>query len=234
MLEVSKINVFYEDIHALWEVSLSVGQGEMVSLIGANGAGKSTIVEAIAGLLPLRGGQVSFAGQRLDLLPAHKVVEAGVSLVLEERGIFPGMNVLENLELGAFLPGARAGSAQVFEAVYSLFPILADRGAQAAGTLSGGEQQMLAIGRAMMSNPKLLMLDEPSLGLAPLIVKNIFKAVKDINESGTGVLLVEQNVRAALELADRAYVLENGRITNEGEGRTLLDDESVLEAYLGA
>ena len=233
MLYVDSIDVFYGQIQALWQVSLALEEGELVSLIGANGAGKSTIVESIAGLLPLSGGSVEFHGQRLDREPAHRVVEQGVSLIPEEKGIFPGMTVQENLEMGAFTPRGRTLKDETFPFVYEMFPVLESRKVQAAGTLSGGEQQMLAIGRALMSKPRLLMCDEPSLGLAPVIVKNIFRILQQINQSGVGILLVEQNVRAALGLARRAYIIENGRVTGQGESKSLLNDEQVRDAYLG-
>ncbi len=234
MLEVEKIDVFHGELQALWGVSLEVGDGDLVSLIGANGAGKSTIVETISSLLAPASGSVKFNGLRLDREPAHKVVALGVCLIPEERGVFPGMSVMENLELGAFTPQSRKMRHETFEFVYELFPVLNARKKQAAGTLSGGEQQMLAIGRALMGKPKLLMCDEPSLGLAPLVVKDIFKVIKQINASGVSILLVEQNVRAALGLAQRAYIIENGRVAAHGEARNLLADEKVREAYLGA
>lgn len=233
MLEVEKIDVFHGHLQAIWGVSIQVGDGDLVSLVGANGAGKSTIVETISGLNTPTAGRITFNGVRLDRSPAHRVVSLGVSLIPEERGLFPGMSVLENLELGAFRPETRKIRNETFPFVYELFPILKSRSAQKAGTLSGGEQQMLAVGRALMAKPKLLMCDEPSLGLAPLVVKNIFEVIRQINESGVGILLVEQNVRAALNLAKRAYIIENGRVTGEDEAKRLLDDEKVREAYLG-
>lgn len=233
MLEVNNIDVYHGDIQALWNVSLRVDEEELVSLIGANGAGKSTIVETISGLHTPASGTVVFNGVRLDREPSHKVVELGLCLIPEEKGIFPGMSVLENLELGAFNAESRKVRGQTFQSVYELFPVLKSRRKQAAGTLSGGEQQMLAIGRALMGKPKLLMCDEPSLGLAPLIVKSIFEVIKQIKKSGVSFLLVEQNVRAALELAKRAYIIENGRVAGHGEATSLLDDEKVIGAYLG-
>ena len=233
MLEVNNIDVFHGDLQALWDVSLKVDEGEIVSLIGANGAGKSTIVESIASLLTPTSGDIRFQGVRIDMEPTHKVVALGVSLIPEERGLFPGMSVLENLELGAFTPPSRKARQESFQLVYELFPILKARKNQISGTLSGGEQQMAAIARALMSKPKILMCDEPSQGLAPLVVKNIFQVIKQINESGVGILLVEQNVRAALGLTERAYVIENGRVTAEGESKHLLADKRVQEAYLG-
>jgi branched-chain amino acid transport system ATP-binding protein len=233
MLEVEKIEVFHGEIQALWQVSIKIEAGELVSLIGANGAGKSTIVEAISGLLPLAGGSIKFDGMSLNKEPAHRVVERGICLIPEERGIFPGMSVLENLELGAFTPASRRVRNETLEFVYELFPVLKNRQKQKAGTMSGGEQQMLAIGRALMAKPRLLMCDEPSLGLAPIIVKNIFTVIEQINQSGVSVLLVEQNVKAALSLSQRAYIIENGRITEEGSSQSLLHDERVKDAFLG-
>jgi len=233
MLEVNNIDVYHGDLQALWDVSLKVEEGELVSLIGANGAGKTTAVETISGLYTPASGTVIFNGVRLDKEPTHRVVALGVCLIPEEKGIFPGMSVLENLELGAFTSESRKARGETFEAVYRLFPVLEERKKQVAGTLSGGEQQMLAIGRALMAKPKLLMCDEPSLGLAPLIVKSIFEVIKQINKSGVGILLVEQNVRAALGLAQRAYIIENGRVSGHGDAKSLLDDEKVRDAYLG-
>jgi len=233
MLIVDNIDVYHGEIQALWEVFLELEEGELVSLIGANGAGKSTIVESISSLLPLAAGRIEFQGVRLDKEPAHKVVEQGVSLIPEEKGIFPGMTVLENLEMGAFTSESRKRRNETFPFVFELFPILESRKGQEAGTLSGGEQQMLAIGRALMSKPKLLMCDEPSLGLAPLIVKNIFRILKQINQSGVSILLVEQNVRAALGLSQRAYIIENGRVAGHGDAKSLLDEKKIKDAYLG-
>ena len=234
MLKVDKIDVYHGELQALWDVSLEVAEGEMVSLIGANGAGKSTIVESISGLNPLASGSITFNSVSLNKIPAHRIVEFGICLIPEERGIFPGMTVLENLELGAFTHESRVHRYETLSSVYELFPILKSRKSQKAGTMSGGEQQMLAVARALMSRPKMLMCDEPSLGLAPIVVKNIFKAIQKINKSGVGVLLVEQNVKAALGLSKRAYIIENGRITGQGESKTLLEDEKVKEAFLGA
>ena len=233
MHEVNHIDAYHGDLQALWAVSLKIYEGELVSLIGANCAGKSTIIETISGLLTPAAGRVIFNGVRLDKEPTHNIVKLGICLVPEERGIFPGMSVLENLELGAFTPKSRNLRNETFKFVYELFPILKSRKKQGAGTLSGGEQQMLAIGRALMSKPKLLMLDEPAMGLAPLIVKAIFGVIQQINKSGVSIFLVEQNVRAALGLANRAYIIENGRITGQGDAKRLLDDENIKAAYLG-
>jgi len=233
MLEVNNIDVYHGDLQALWDVSLFMNEGELVSLIGANGAGKTTIVETISGLLTPSAGSVTLDGVRLDQMPTHKVVKMGICLAPEEKGIFTGMTVLENLELGAFVPVSRRIRNETFQFVFELFPVLEERKKQTAGTLSGGEQQMLAIGRALMSKPKLLLLDEPSLGLAPIIVKSIFGVIKQINETRVGVLLVEQNVGAALSLANRAYIVENGRIAGSGDAKGLLDDEKIRDAYLG-
>jgi branched-chain amino acid transport system ATP-binding protein len=233
VLELRDIDVYHGDLQALWGVSLDVQEGELVSLIGGNGAGKTTIVESIAGLLTPARGSIHFQGERLDLKPAHKIVEAGVGLIPEDKGIFRGMTVLENLELGAFALQSRKRRPETFAFVFDLFPLLESRKAQMAGTLSGGEQQMLAIGRALMGRPRLLMCDEPSLGLAPLVVKNIFKAIKQINRSGVGLLLVEQNVKAALGLAQRGYIIENGRVAGQGKAGDLLNDDKIRGAYLG-
>ena len=233
MLEVKNIDVYHGDLQALWDVSLEVREGELVALIGANGAGKTSIVETISGLLTPAAGSVIYNGMRLEKEPTHNIVKLGVCLTPEERGVFPGMTVLENLELGAFTPKSRSLRNETLKFVYELFPILKSRRKQAAGTLSGGEQQMLIIGRALMSTPKLLMHDEPSCGLAPLIVMAIFEVIQQINRSGVSILLVEQNVRAALGLANRAYIVENGRIAGHGDAKSLLDDENVKDAYLG-
>jgi branched-chain amino acid transport system ATP-binding protein len=233
MLEVDGIDVYHGEIQALWQVSFKVEAGELVALLGANGAGKSTIVESISGLLPLAGGSIRFDGVNLGGEPAHRIVDRGVSLIPEERGIFPGMSVLENLELGAFTSRSRKKIKETLRFLYDLFPILKSRLDQKAGTMSGGEQQMLAIARALMAKPTMLMCDEPSLGLAPIIVKQIFSVIKQINQAGVSILLVEQNVTAALNLSQRAYIIENGRVTGEGESQSLLEDEKVRDAYLG-
>ncbi len=234
MLEVQNVDVFHGDIQALWDVSLRVSEGEMVALIGANGAGKTTMVETISGLLRAKAGAITFNNVRIDKEASHKIVQLGISLVPEDKGIFPGMSVLENLELGAFPAESRKQKEETSKSVYGLFSILKSRLQQSAGTLSGGERTMLAIGRALMARPKLLVLDEPSLGLAPLVVKDIFKVIQEIQDSNVSTLLVEQNVRAALRIATRAYIVENGRIADHGKAEKFLHDEKVVEAYLGA
>ena len=234
MLEIEGMNVSYGDFKALWDVSFRVGKEEVVALIGANGAGKTTIFKTISGLLKPTAGGILFEGAPMEKAPIHKRVEMGISLVPEGRGLFPGMSILENLEMGAFIDRGRRSKNETLDQVYEMFPILKTRKKQAAGTLSGGEQQMLAIGRGLMSKPKLLLLDEPSWGLSPLMSKNIFEAARRINSSGVTILLVEQNVRMALELANRAYVVENGRIVEEGDSEGMLNSQHIREAYLGA
>ena len=233
LLELSGVDVAYGDLPALRGVDLAVEAGETLSVVGANGAGKTTMLRTISGLLRPRRGEVRFEGERIDRLPCHRVVERGVVHVPEGRKVFPSLSVRENLELGSYTRAAKARRAESLARVFGLFPRLREREGQAAGTLSGGEQQMLAIGRALMTLPKLLMLDEPSLGLAPLIVKEIFHTIAAINRDGTTVLLVEQNTRQALALSRRGYVLENGRVALVGSGAELLDNEHVKRAYLG-
>jgi branched-chain amino acid transport system ATP-binding protein len=233
MLKVDNINAYYGDLQALWGVSLQVNDGELVALVGPNGAGKTTTLKVITGLLKLASGSVNFNDHNLGKKTVHKIVELGISQVPEGGRIFSGMSVLENLELGAFVPEARKVKDQSLKWVYEIFPRLEERQNQQAGTLSGGERQMLAIGRALMSKPRLLLLDEPSFGLAPILVQQMFEMIEEINKQGVTVLLVEQNVRAALELAQRAYVIENGRIVGEGKGDDLLSFESIRSAYLG-
>lgn len=233
MLELEGVNAGYKDLQVLWGVSLRVGEGELVALVGPNGAGKTTTLRIISGLLKPTAGSVRFLGCRLDKEPAHRIVEMGIAQVPEGGRVFTGMSVQENLELGAFTARARKERAQTIRWVYQLFPRLEERKNQRAGTLSGGERQMLAIGRALMARPRLLLLDEPSFGLAPILVEQMFEMIAEINRQGVAVLLVEQNVRAALELAQRAYVIENGRIVGEGSGDALLSFESVRSAYLG-
>ena len=234
LLELTDVHVHYGKVEALKGVSLTVDEGEIVTLIGGNGAGKSTTLKTISGLRPVSAGTIRFQGESVVGTPAHKLVERGLSQAPEGRGIFPGMTVLENLEMGAYTrKGGRAAITGELDRVFELFPRLAERQKQAGGTLSGGEQQMLAIGRALMAGPKLLLLDEPSMGLAPKLVAQIFDIVTEINRQGTTILLVEQNAAQALRRAHRAYVLETGRIVRSDTAAALLDDESVKAAYLG-
>ena len=233
MLSLDKLNVFYGGIHALRDVSLHVSAGEVVTLIGANGAGKSTTLRAITGLLTPRSGRIQFEGRDITGMPAHQLVAYGISMAPEGRGIFANLTVLENLEMGAYLVRDKARVATDIERAFTLFPRLRERAKQPAGTLSGGEQQMLAIGRALMSRPKLLLLDEPSLGLAPLVCHTIFTTIDEIKSTGTTVLLVEQNANAALKHSDRGYVLETGAVTLEGSAASIAGDPRVREAYLG-
>lgn len=231
MLEVQGLNTFYGKIQVLWDVSLQVQEGEIVAIVGSNGAGKTTLLNSILGLVRPASGSVTFLGRRIDGLPSHAIAEQGISIVPEGGRVFPDMNVRENLEMGAYHAWGRRGEA--LEYVYQLFPRLKERERQLARTLSGGERQMLAIARALMSRPRLCLFDEPSYGLAPLMVREIFEIVQKIREQGVTVLLVEQNVRRALEIADRAYVLENGRICMEGECEELLESDHIRRAYLG-
>jgi len=233
LLRLDAIDAFYGDLQALAAVSLEVGPGEIVALVGANAAGKSTTLRVVSGLVAPRRGRVLFGDEDLTGVAAHRRVERGIVQVPEGRRLFPFMSVVENLLLGAHTARARAERATTLEYVYSLFPALADRRTQLAGSLSGGEQQLCAIGRALMARPRVLMLDEPSLGLAPIIVKEIFRIIGEINQLGTTVLLVEQNTRQALALSRRGYVLENGRVVLEGSGAELLGNEHVKRAYLG-
>jgi branched-chain amino acid transport system ATP-binding protein len=233
MLDAKHIDVYYGDAQALWDVSFSVKQGEIVTLVGSNGAGKSTTLKAISGLVPPSSGEILLEGNRIDRTPAHRIVELGVAQIPEGRRLWPGLSVQENLELGAYIPAARAMRAETMEWVFQLFPLLRKRRTQLAGTLSGGEQQMLAIGRGLLSRPKLLILDEPSLGLAPLLVGEVFETIQKINGEGMTILLVEQNVNHALAISNRGYVMETGRIVISGSGKELLADDHVKTAYLG-
>ncbi len=233
MLDIKDINVYYGAIHAIKGISLSVDEGEIVTLIGANGAGKSTTLRTISGLLKPKTGSINFLGNNIAGMPAHKIVREGISQVPEGRRIFAEMSVQENLELGAFTRNDKAEIQSDFKMVFGRFPRLEERRLQLAGTLSGGEQQMLAMGRALMSRPKLLLLDEPSMGLAPLLIKEIFNIIVDINKTGTTILLVEQNANMALSIANRAYVLETGRITISGDAKELAASEDIRKAYLG-
>ena len=232
ILKVEDINVYYGSIHAIKGVSFEVNEGEIVTLIGANGAGKSTTLNTISGLLHSKTGSISFMGENLGKFPCHKIVSKGLALVPEGRRVFLQMTVQENLEMGAYTQGG-ASIAQDLEAVYQQFPRLKERFKQVAGTLSGGEQQMLAMGRALMSHPKLLMLDEPSMGLAPILVEQIFEIIQNLHKAGTTILLVEQNAQAALSIADRGYVLETGKVVTTGTGKELLESPAIKKAYLG-
>jgi len=231
MLEVNSLNVSYGEIQVLWDVSLKVDKGEIVALLGSNGAGKTTLLKTIAGLLKPSSGSVNYLNERIDRLPPHKIVEKGVALVPEGRGLFPYMTVYENLLMGAYTQ--HKDNKEVINWIYEIFPILKERKNQLASTLSGGEQQMLSIARSLMSNPKLLMLDEPSQGLGPKVVLKILDTVKLINERGVTIMLVEQSVPFALELANRVYVIENGRIVHSGRSEEIRSLEDVKKAYLG-
>jgi len=233
LLRIEELNVRYGDVQVLHSVALEAYDKEIVTIVGGNGAGKSTLLKTIAGILRPSAGAIWLDGERIDQFPSHRIVDQGLVRIPEGRKVFPTMSVLENLELGSYLPKAKAKRAESLEKVFSLFPILRERLRQTGGTLSGGEQQMLAIGRGLMSLPRLLMLDEPSLGLAPILVREIFRTVQEINQEGTAILLVEQNVFSALDMANRGYVLENGRIVLQGESKVLLSDEYIKEAYLG-
>lgn len=233
MLKVDNINVYYGNIQALKGVSLEVNEGEIVTLIGANGAGKSTLLKTLSGLLKPKQGTIEYLGSSIAKKPAQLIVKSGISHVPEGRRVFSNMTVDENLDLGAYLRRDRAGIAKDKERVFTLFPRLLERRKQPSGTLSGGEQQMLAMGRAIMAKPKLLLLDEPSMGLAPLMVQTIFSIIKEINEAGTTILLVEQNAHMALSIADRAYVIETGKVVISGDAKELQASDEVKAAYLG-
>ena len=233
MLVLEDVNVYYGAIHALKGISFEVNQGEIVTLIGSNGAGKSTSLKTVSGLLRSKTGKITFKGENLANIAPQVIVAKGISQVPEGRHVFANMTVIENLELGAYLRKDKAGIKQDMQRVYELFPRLLERNSQISGTLSGGDQQMLAMGRALMSKPQLLLLDEPSMGLAPILVKQIFSIIKEINASGTTILLVEQNAHMALSIANRAYVLETGKIVLSGDSKTLAASEEVRKAYLG-
>ncbi len=232
-MEVKKVNLAYGQMEVLKEVSLQVREREIVSLIGANSAGKSSMLNAISGLVPISGGEILFQGKRIDSLPSHEIIEKGIIQVPEGRRIFPFMTVKENLEMGSYNRRAREKSQESVQRVYELFPRLAERKNQLGESMSGGEQQMLAVGRALMADPKILMLDEPSLGLAPIVVEMIFKVLQEVNRQAVTLLLVEQNVKESLDISSRGYVLENGRVVLEGAAGDLLENAHLKKAYLG-
>jgi branched-chain amino acid transport system ATP-binding protein len=233
MLEVSNIDTFYGRIQALWDVSLTIDEAEIVALVGGNGAGKTTLLNTISGLLRSASGRIEFRRKRIDGLKPHAIVELGISHIPEGRRLFPDMSVRENLEMGAYLQRAWRDKEETLEQIYQLFPNLRERQGQLTRTLSGGEQQMVAMGRGLMSKPRLCIIDEPSSGLAPIVVDEIFLIIKGLRDRGMAVLLIEQNVQQTLEIADRAYVLENGRIVIAGESKKLLQEELIRKAYLG-
>jgi branched-chain amino acid transport system ATP-binding protein len=234
MLEIQGLDIFYGDVQAVWDVSLHVDEGSIVALVGANGAGKSTLLKTISGIIPAEKGEILFSGKSLTNIPPQDIVEMGISHVPEGRRLFSNLTVLENLKLGSYTPRARRTIARSLGLVYDLFPVLRNRRNQKAGSLSGGEQQMLAIARAMMSQPRILMLDEPSLGLSPILVRTMFELIVNLNRQNVTILLVEQNIHQALKIADRAYVLKNGKIAMTGGGEELLSDPEVQKAYIGA
>lgn len=233
MLELSSVNVYYDAIHALKDLSIKVCEGEIVTLIGANGAGKSTTLKTISGLLKPKSGFIKFKGKDVTAFTAPEIVKLGISHVPEGRRVFAQMSIMENLEMGAYIRKDKSEISKDYERIFTLFPRLKERKNQLAGTMSGGEQQMLAIGRALMSRPEILLLDEPSMGLAPLIVKDIFSIIKDINKAGTTILLVEQNANMSLQISNRAYVIRNGVIEIEGKAEELLNNDEIKSAYLG-
>jgi branched-chain amino acid transport system ATP-binding protein len=233
LLEVKGVNVLYGDVQAVWDVSINVKKGSIVALVGANGAGKTTLLKTISGIIPLKKGEILFSGQSLTKLKPQEVVDLGISHVPEGRGLFSSLTVLENLKLGAYPPRARPLFAESLERAYSLFPVLKDRQGQKAGSLSGGEQQMLSIARAIMAQPDLLMLDEPSLGLSPIFIRTIFELIDALNKQKVTILLVEQNIHQALKIAHQAYVLKTGKIAMSGSGDELLADPEVQKAYIG-
>ena len=233
MLSVEALDLYYGDAQALSGVSLEVPQGEIVAIVGANGAGKSSLIRTIAGIERARSGRIRFKGTQIEALESHRICDLGIGQVAEGRQVFPTLSVAENLAMGALVPRAHAGRERNLDRVYAMFPVLSARRDQAAGTLSGGEQQMLAIGRCLMGDPELIMFDEPSLGLAPAVVQSVLATVRDLNRDGLTCVLVEQNVAVSLKLASHAYVLENGRITLAGSGEQLLRDDRVRQAYLG-
>jgi branched-chain amino acid transport system ATP-binding protein len=233
VLSIENLDLFYGDAQALDGVSLEVPQGEIVAIVGANGAGKSSLIRTVAGIEKPRAGAVRFKGRRIDGLESHQICDLGIGQVAEGRQVFPSLSVLENLEMGALLPRARAAARRAIDEAFAMFPRLAERRHQLAGTMSGGEQQMLAIGRCLAGQPELIMFDEPSLGLAPRVVQEVLHAIRVLNERGITLLLVEQNVAVSLKISSHAYVLENGRIVMSGSGESLLHDDRVRQAYLG-
>ena len=233
LLDVANVSVKYGDIQALWDISFSVAKGQLVALIGANGAGKTTTLKAMCGLIPSSAGSIHYGDTRITGMPVHKVVDLGITLVPEGRQLFPKMTVEENLLVGAYLKRAQGKRAQNLKRIYSIFPRLEERRTQTAETLSGGEQQMVAIGRALMQDPQVIMFDEPSLGLAPIMVQEVFKVIQELHREGLTIFLVEQNVHQTLKVADYCYVMENGRIVGQGTGKDLEADQSIREAYLG-
>ena len=233
MLRVESINSFYESIQILKNISFKINTGEIVALVGGNGAGKTTTLKTISGLIHPRSGSIHFCDENITDVHSYHIVEKGLILVPEGRKLFPSLTVFENLDLGAYTPKARNAKTSNLESVFQMFPVLRERISQLAGSLSGGEQQMLSIARGLMSSPKLLMLDEPSVGIAPILAKEIFGKIEGLNKTGTTIFLVEQNIRQSLALADRAYVLENGRLTLEGAGKEVLENDHVITSYLG-
>jgi branched-chain amino acid transport system ATP-binding protein len=233
LLELKAVDVKYGEVQALWGIDFKVLEGEIVCLVGSNAAGKTTLLKTISGILRCTSGQIYFRGNRIDLEPVHQIVERGIVQIPEGRKLFPSMTVLENLEMGSYVKKTRERKKDTLENIFTLFPRLFERRQQLASSLSGGEQQMLAIGRGLMAQPQLLMLDEPSLGLAPVLVQRIFEIIRNIRDRGTTVVLVEQNVVHSLKVADRGYVLENGRMVLEGTGKDLLEDKKLKKAYLG-
>ncbi|HVN24335.1 MAG TPA: ABC transporter ATP-binding protein [Syntrophorhabdales bacterium] len=233
MLKIESISAQYGDIKILWDASLEISSKEMVTMVGSNGSGKTTLINTIMGMMHPASGRIEFLGTPIHQLPPHKIVERGISLIPEGRKLFPEMTVVENLELGAYFPNARKKISETLRWVFELFPRLQERKTQLAGTLSGGEQQMVTVGRGLMSLPQLLLIDEPSMGLAPIVVAELFRTIRKINDEGMTVFLVEQNARQAMEISDRTYVLENGRIVREGKSKDLLKDDNIRKAYLG-
>jgi branched-chain amino acid transport system ATP-binding protein len=233
MLKVEGISTQDGDIKVLWNASLTISSKEMVTMVGANGSGKTTLINTITGMIHSTAGRIEFLGQPIHQLPPHRIVEKGISLIPEGRKLFPDMTVLENLELGAYFPNARKKIPETLRWVLELFPRLEERKSQLAGTLSGGEQQMVTVGRGLMSIPQLLLIDEPSMGLAPLVVAELFRTIRKINQEGVTIFLVEQNARLAMEISERTYVLENGRVVREGPSKELMKDDGIRRAYLG-